>query len=186
MQHHDFKNYKVWMSCLFSPFFSFLNQHSDIDLQLALSNELSNFLASGADFAIRVGYQENSELSQVKLGNIETVLVASPDYVTKMGKALTQPAQLSDCNLIVSDPVNKWKLKCKKSGNVVDVAQNNVKIISNELTVSKKFAVDGLGIALLPTTEIQEELKTASLVNVLPNWKGINRRFLLFGIDDNC
>ena len=162
-------------STLQPMFTSFLNLNFDIDLQLELSNELTNFLASGADFAVRVGYQENSELSQVKLGEIQTVLVSSPDYVTKVGKSLTLPEHLSDCNLIVSNPVNNWKLKCKKLGNVVEVAQNNVKIISNELTVSKKFAVDGLGIALLPTTEIQEELKTGALVNVLPSWEGGRR-----------
>lgn len=162
-------------STLQPMFTRFLNLNTDIDLQLELSNELTNFLSSGADFTIRVGYQENSELSQVKLGEIQTVLVASPAYASKVANLLLRPEDLSNCKLIVSNPVIHWKLKCTNSGNVVEVVQNSVKVISNELTVSKKFAVDGLGIALLPTTEIQEELKNGSLVNVLPSWRGLSR-----------
>lgn len=161
---------------ILQPIFAdFLKKNKDVDLQLELSNELTNFLASGADFAIRVGYQENSELTQVKLGEIQTVLVASPTYATEVANKLLSPQQLSECKLIVSNPVINWKLQCTVSGDTIEVVQNSVKIISNELTVSKRFAVDGLGIALLPTTEIQEELKMGLLVNVLPSWKGLSR-----------
>ena len=156
-------------------FADFLKKNKEVDLQLEVNNELTNFLASGADFAIRVGYQEDSELTQVKLGEIQTVLVASPAYAAEVANKLLSPEQLSDCKLIVSTPIINWKLKCRVSGDTVQVAHDNVKIISNELTVSKKFAVDGLGIALLTTTEVQEELKTGLLVNVLPSWEGVSR-----------
>ncbi|NRA85765.1 MAG: LysR family transcriptional regulator [Gammaproteobacteria bacterium] len=156
-------------------FTSFLNQNVDIDLQLQLSNELTNFLASGADFAIRVGSQENSELSQVKLGELQTLLVASPCYAAKVSEQLTSPEHLASCKLIVSSPVTHWKLQCTNSGNQVEVVQSSVKITANELGISKSFALDGLGIALLPITEIQEELKNGTLVNVLPTWEGYKR-----------
>jgi len=162
-------------STLQPMFTRFLNLNQDIDLKLELSNELTNFLASGADFAIRVGYQENSELTQVKLGEIQTMLVASPSYAAEVASLLIDPVHLLDCKLIVSNPVINWKLKCENSGNIVDIVPNNAKIISNELSVSKKFAIDGLGIALLPTTEIQEALQAGTLVDLLPAWKGVSR-----------
>jgi len=162
-------------STLQPMFTRFLNLNQDIDLKLELSNEITNFLASGADFAIRVGYQENSELTQVKLGEIQTMLVASPSYAAEVANLLTRPEHLLDCKLIVSNPVINWRLKCANSGKIVDIVPSNAKITSNELNVSKKFAIDGLGIALLPTTEIQEALQTGTLVDLLPGWKGVSR-----------
>lgn len=41
---------------ILAPHFSdFLQQHPDIDIEFVLSNQIDNFLTSGADFAIRIG-----------------------------------------------------------------------------------------------------------------------------------
>jgi len=149
--------------------------NSDVDLHLELSNDLTSFLASGADFAIRVGTQESSELSQIKLGEIQTLLVASPYYASKVSEKLTSPDELSHCQLIISNPMSKWQLQCKSSNKKIEVNQNSAKIITNELGVSKRFAIDGFGVALLPITEVQEDLNNGKLVNVLPTWQGLKR-----------
>jgi len=112
-------------------FTSFLELNSDVDLHLELSNDLTSFLASGADFAIRVGTQESSELSQIKLGEIQTLLVASPYYASKVSEKLTSPDELSHCQLIISNPMSKWQLQCKSSNKKIEVNQNSAKIIGS-------------------------------------------------------
>ncbi|GLQ30792.1 LysR family transcriptional regulator [Litoribrevibacter albus] len=163
----------------FQPIFSnFIESHPRIELELEMRNEVTRFLSSGADFAIRIGPQEDSELSQVKLGETRSLLVASPEYAETVG-TLNSLADLSRCHQIVSNPLSRWTLEefdpTGRSIGVEPFLPNRPRVSTNELRVSKQFALDGLGVALMPATEMMDDLRQGRLVNVMPNWQGVKR-----------
>ncbi|UXI03386.1 LysR family transcriptional regulator [Photobacterium sp. TY1-4] len=162
-------------TCL-QPYFSrYLKQYPAIELELELSNSLKHFYSENADFAIRVGKQPDSDLTQLKLGQIETLLVASPAYLASHG-VVEQPRQLADRDLIISRPLAQWELLLRADTQhraLVKSRQRRVQV--NDIQVAKQFVVDGLGITLLPKTEVVRELRDQQLVQVLPDWRGEKR-----------
>jgi LysR family transcriptional regulator AphB len=161
------------------PIFSkFLSAYPKIQLELEMRNENTPFLASGADFAIRIGPQEDSELTHIKLGESRSLLVASAVYAKKIGPLDSLDA-LASCDLIVSRPLNRWKLEALQgkvaSGVIEDFLPGNARVATNELRVSKQFALDGHGVALLPLTEMIDEYRSGQLINVMPGWIGAKR-----------
>ncbi|NQZ52550.1 MAG: LysR family transcriptional regulator [Moritella sp.] len=163
-------------SCLQRYMSCYLHQNPAIDLELELSNTLTEFYSSNADFAIRVGKQKDSDLTSLKLGRIETMLVASPLYIESQGM-LAQPQDLEDADIIISNLLTaSWALfECANTNNRVVFKPSKRRMLVNDLQVAKQFSMSGLGITLLPSTEIKAELENQQLVRVLPNWQGANR-----------
>ncbi|MCJ8348564.1 LysR family transcriptional regulator [Moritella sp.] len=163
-------------SCLQRYMSCYLHQNPAIDLELELSNTLTEFYSSNADFAIRVGKQKDSDLTSIKLGKIETMLVASPLYIESQGM-LEQLQDLEDADIIFSNPLTaSWALfECANTNNRIVFKPRKRRIVVNDLQIAKQFSMSGLGITLLPSTEIKDELKSQQLVRVLPNWQGANR-----------
>ncbi|MFC1234452.1 LysR family transcriptional regulator [Vibrio sp. F74] len=163
-------------SCLQRNMSCYLHQNPEIDLELELSNRLTEFYSSNADFAIRVGKQKDSDLTQLKLGRIETILVASPLYIESLSK-LEDPQDLEGADIIISKPLTSSLalIECSNTDNRVTFKPKKRRILVNDLQVAKQFSTNGLGITLLPSTEIKEELKNQQLVRILPNWQGIDR-----------
>ncbi|RTR05994.1 LysR family transcriptional regulator [Halomonas nitroreducens] len=163
------------ISTLQSMFTRFLEANPGIELQLELSNELTRFLASGADFALRVGPQEDSELSQVKLGDIPLRVVATPGYLAGLSSPPGTPEDLRACRSIVVTPIARWRLQHRTTGERVEFVPDGARVATNELRVARNFVLDGLGVALLPLTEIRDELESGELVPVLADWQGVSR-----------
>ncbi|PSU42450.1 LysR family transcriptional regulator [Photobacterium frigidiphilum] len=154
----------------------YLQIQPSVDLELELSNELTQFSATGADFAIRVGPQRDSELTQVKLGTVQTIAVASPRYLENHSSVLNHPGELMQFDLIFSKPISSWNLyHCDNSDEHIEISPKSKRLVVNDLLISKRFVLDGLGIALLPEIEITNELATGLLTNVLPQWRGEDR-----------
>lgn len=45
----------------------------------------------------------------------------------------------------------------------------------NDLNVAKQFSINGLGITLIPLTEVKNDLESGKLIRVLPDWHGKDR-----------
>ncbi|WP_087021423.1 LysR family transcriptional regulator [Thaumasiovibrio subtropicus] len=157
-----------------SPIFAqFSLRHPDINLNLQLSNELESFHAANADFAIRVGRQEDSDLTQVRLGQVAVHLVASPKYLNGRNP-ITTPQDLSLHALIQCKPIDKWHLKHATKKETTFFPQH-AKVRLNDLMAAKQFLVAGVGIGLMPESEIRQELARGELVAVLPEWQADRR-----------
>lgn len=162
-------------SCLHEPISHYLKENPEIELELELNNALTNFYSSNADLAIRVGKQEDSDLTQLKIGTIKTVLVASPKYLESVD-AIQEPLHLDKCSVIVSESLRLWELfHSSNLSNKVIYHPEKQRIKLNDLHVAKQLAVNGLGITLLPLTEVRAELEQEQLVRVLPEWQGKGR-----------
>jgi len=170
-------------SLLHVPLARYLQLNPQVDLEMELSNELSPFSSSRADFAIRVGPQADSELSQVKLGSINTLLVASPDYLQMHGHP-GAPEDLNQHNLIVARSLSTWLfypedaigLKSAENSRVsISLSSQRQRLVVNDLDVAKQFCMADLGIAFLAETIVKDQLRTGQLVPVLPGWQGKRR-----------
>ncbi len=152
---------------------AFIKAYPDIQLQLELNNKTEDLLDSQVDIALRIGPQNDSQLYQKRLGSVSTIMVAAPDYLAQFGL----PESLEELHkhrLITVNALPVWQLQNKDTkvqASVHPVSATQV----NDPRVASQFSVDGLGIALLPLTEVKGELKQGHLVTVLAPWCGPKR-----------
>jgi DNA-binding transcriptional LysR family regulator len=149
----------------------FLAAHPKVRVDFVLSDGRADLIADRIDVALRGGILEDSSLFARKVldaGN--DGLVASPAYVARQGVPDTlQDLAGHDC-LVFGHPSGKatWRVTGP------DGAQAEVQVAGrfsgNTAQALRKAALAGLGIALLPSTLTQRDLRAGLLVPVLPQY----------------
>ncbi|MCP3862063.1 MAG: LysR family transcriptional regulator [Aestuariibacter sp.] len=156
---------------------SFTNEYPDIQLDLELSNHQMDLIETQADLAIRIGKQPDSSFYQRRLGELETVLIATPAYLKAHGEP-SHPSELVEHNLIGISMRKKWVLhNYVNSQSFTLYPQCRAQI--NDPVFVKYFVLDSQGIALVPLTEVKNELDSGEAVRILPDWKGEVRDIFL-------
>jgi len=151
----------------------FLKTYPDIRLTLTLNNENKDLLEHQVDLALRIGPQSDMRLYQQRLGSIATVLVASPDYLSAAGRP-SVPDDLAMHKLIQVVALSRWELKNAVSG-VREIVHVSPFVSVDDIGLARQLAVDGHGLALMPVTEICDDLQAGRLEPVLTDWQGPGR-----------
>jgi len=149
---------------------SFIRQYPEIKLDLNLSNDTQDLTASQADIALRIGPQASSSLYQKRVGAIDTLLVASADYLTN-NPPPTQLSDLTNHRLIGSHHIAHWQMNNSVTGKQ-QALRPRFSCLINDVKLISQLVGDGLGIALLPYSEIAQQLEAGKLIRVLPQWQG--------------
>lgn len=160
-----------------SMWVSFTRDYPDIQLDLELSNLQMDLIEAQADLAIRIGKQPDSSFYQRRLGELETVLVATQTYIEAHG-APEHPSQLIEHNLIGLTMRKKWVLHQQTTSQSYTLYPQWRAQINDPVFV-KYFVLDSQGIALVPLTEVKAELDSGEAVRILPDWKGEVRDIFL-------
>ncbi len=149
---------------------AFIRAYPDIDLDLQLNNTTEDVISAQADIAIRIGPQNDSLLYQQRLGKISTILVASPEYLLLQGV----PSTLDDLHqhrIIGVHNFSAWKLTNNKTQQQVELHPKYTTSV-NDLRFASQLACDAIGIALLPISEVNDELNKGVLRQILTPWNG--------------
>ena len=152
----------------------FIEDHTDLTLNIVLSDEFADIVADGFDLAIRIGELGDSTLVARKLAPVRRILCASPAYVARHG----QPATVDDlARHLCLRPHNNdtWKLQ-GRDGALNYKPQG--RLITNSSEVVREAVLSGAGIALRSTWDIGTELRSGTLVQVLPGWEGSSNLFV--------
>ncbi len=142
------------------------NPHVEFDL--IYSNEVLDLVKLGIDIAIRVGNLKDSSMIQKKVGKVEFVLACSPKYLER-NRVPNHPDQLEELDLIgfSREKDMKWNLQSgtqKTSFKIKPVHSAN-----NFITV-RDLARNGHGVAFLPLSVCEEEMRNGELVQILKSW----------------
>ncbi len=151
---------------LFEAIEAFVTMHPNTTFQLVLSDSLSQLVDERVDIALRYTHQPDEQLIARKLMFINTVVCASPDYLASTNK-ITTPQDLLQHNCLLHSGNSIWHFLGENSDEKVTVKGN---INANDMTVLRKAAIRGMGIANLPCDLAQEYLKTKQLVKVMPTY----------------
>ena len=159
---------------LLQPMWSgFIKTYPDITLELMLSNSVDNMLSSGADIALRIGPQESSMLYQKRLGSLQTVLVATPEYLSLNGEP-QDLEELEQHRLIGTNTLVSWIMLNAEAGKKQELRPRFSTLV-NDVNMVTQLVCDDLGISLLPMSEVSHLIKSGKLMRVLPSWQGPNR-----------
>ncbi len=144
----------------------FLALYPALGIDLQVSNQAVNLVEERIDLAIRVTNDLDPNVIARRLGECESVLCASPDYLARHGRP-TEPKQLAMHNCLHYSQFSRglWHFRQADGEHVaLEVAGN---FSANESSLLTNAARAGLGIALLPQLEVRQSLASGELVPVL-------------------
>ncbi|MBE3637749.1 LysR family transcriptional regulator [Mangrovicoccus algicola] len=152
---------------------AFVAAHPEVELDLRLSNRVENLVEAGADLALRVGPQPDSGLTRRRLGLTCTIVVGAPGYLRRHG-CPDDPAALERHRIIGTAAVSPWLLIPAEGGRAVTPPLSPATRL-DDVGLGTHLAREGLGLALLPVTQVAADIRAGRLVHVLPGWRGPER-----------
>jgi DNA-binding transcriptional LysR family regulator len=149
----------------------FLVAHPKVRVDFVLSDGRADLIADRIDVAFRGGILEDSGLFARKVLDAGSDgLVASPAYIARRGVPATlQDLVDHDC-LAFSHPSGKATWRVTGPDGAPAEVQVAGRFSGNTAQALRKAALAGLGIALLPSTLTQRDLRAGLLVPMLPGY----------------
>ncbi|EHL31432.1 LysR family transcriptional regulator [Legionella drancourtii] len=141
----------------------FMQKHPKISMDILVGSEDVGIYSSTFDLALSFEVIKHPKLSCSKLFSIQRNTFASPAYLKQYGNPHTIE-ELAKHNCLVNTLYglqNKWIFNKK----IIHVSGN---FKSNNASVLKQAAVEGVGLIWAPYFSVTEEVKKGLLVPVLP------------------
>jgi DNA-binding transcriptional LysR family regulator len=126
----------------------FLSAYPEIDIDLRLTDRISNIVEDGIDVAIRVGQLPDSSLKALRVGNIRHVICASPAYLARHGTP-AKPADLRVHQCVTFTGLEGAKEWTFRSGRKVDRLTVRSRLAVTTAEAAADAAIDGVGITRL-------------------------------------
>lgn len=146
----------------------FMKAYPAIELDLSFSDRLVDVVEEGFDAVVRTGEPTDSRLSARKLGIYRYGLVASPAYLQRHGTPQV-PKDLAGHRCLHyrfpnSGKLETWPLPRTEGESDFQLPTS---MICDNIETRVCFALQGLGIALLPDFSIKEHLRHGQLTPLL-------------------
>ena len=119
--------------------------------------------------ALRVGVPVDSSLRSRKLGQTGRHLVASPEYLQAQ-PPLNDPRDLPAHHCLLHTGLSRGDVWAFRRGEETQRAAVRGRFSANNSEALKTMAIEGLGVALLATWLVAEELNSGALQEVLAEW----------------
>ncbi|MCL1124348.1 LysR substrate-binding domain-containing protein [Shewanella surugensis] len=95
------------------------------------------------------------------------------DYIKRQGLPQTLD-ELNSHQLIGNPSVLVWHLTDEASAQQ-KILYPKLEIITNDISLMTQFVCDGLGMVLLPMSQVNTQINNGLLHHVLPQWRGPER-----------
>lgn len=150
----------------------FHEQYPNIDLMVGFGDKPVDLVQDGVDCAIRVGELQDSSLVARRLGSLQTLTAASPEYIERHGEPtsiddlqehlavhyfFTRTGRVAEMNFVVG-------------GKTVEAKVRGTLAV-NDAEAYVTCGVKGVGIIQSPRFMLVPHLQKGELVEVLPQWK---------------
>ncbi|MEQ8822846.1 MAG: LysR family transcriptional regulator [Filomicrobium sp.] len=145
----------------------FMGQYPELTIEMALSDRFIDPIEEGVDVTVRIGELADSSLIARKLAPARLVLAASPDYLKAHGKPKSADDLKEHRCLHYGHTTSMPRWQLMVDGQPASVPVTAV-MCSNNGDILRKGALQGTGIALLPTFIIGQDIADGALRQVLP------------------
>jgi DNA-binding transcriptional LysR family regulator len=130
---------------------SYMEAHPGVILDLDMDDAQVNLIQEGVDLALRIGRLEDSSMIALPLAPIRSVIVASPDYLSRYGEPDTPEALSRHRCLCYSNLPEAQKWRLIDSAGKSSVVNVDARLLANNGDLLLASAAAGLGICLSPS-----------------------------------
>jgi DNA-binding transcriptional LysR family regulator len=147
---------------------AFLNQHPEVNLQLALADRFVDVVNEGFDVAVRVGALEDSSLVARRITSFEVAICAAPEYIARAGQPKIPADLIHHCCLDFTNwsMQGGWKALRKNS----NFRSQTPRFEADNAQALLGVALQGIGIIMMPKALLKAELEAGRLIPLLESY----------------
>lgn len=157
----------------------FAQHYPRVKVELNITNRNVDLIAEGFDLAIRLGQLPDSGLVARKLEDAALLLVASPDYLHRMGSPQTlEELHRHTCLPFIMPRTGRiapWVFRDEERD--IDWLPGSTIEISDDVLGVVSLAEQGMGICQSYEFIVRDRIQRSQLVEVLPHLRGRSRPF---------
>jgi DNA-binding transcriptional LysR family regulator len=145
----------------------FLSLHAAVDVRLVLTDRALSLIDDHLDIAVRIGSLPDTHLVAVRIGEIRTIVCASPVYLQRHGTPKS-PEQLASHQCVTFASItnaNAWVLR---GGQSVPIRS---RLVVNTAEAAIDGALLGLGLTQLLSYQVAAAVRAGKLVRVLRRYE---------------
>jgi len=157
--------------CLLPLVPKFLDAYRQVELDVSLTDAVIDLVDDRTDVALRSGPLRDSALMARKLLETRRVIVASPDYIERLGAPVT-PRDLAHHNCLRFNfrrAFDEWPFRDPVSGEPYGLAVGG-NAHGNNGVILRQLALAGVGLARLGHFHVAEDIAEGRLVPVLESF----------------
>ncbi|XXN64816.1 LysR family transcriptional regulator [Enterobacter ludwigii] len=144
---------------------AFLQQHTEMQIEVVLSDSYQDLIENGLDIALRIGELQDSSMVARQVGNVRPTLVASPDYLQRAGTP-SHPAELAQHALVASlRHTREWRFS--QDLRVRITPRLRVNDVESQLEALR----NAHGIGRLLSYQVLDDIHNGKLMQLLPEWE---------------
>jgi len=150
---------------------TFLRHHPQVAARVLMVNRVVDLTGEGVDLAVRLAPLRDSTLTAIKVGEVRTLLCASPDYLARVGSpATSHDLDQHDCiGLNAEGDGELWPFGMAP-GQATRVRSLKVRtrLSVNNAAAAIDAALRGHGIIRARSYQVAEHLAAGRLIRLLP------------------
>lgn len=151
---------------LMKPVSDFMARYPEVQVNMQLADRYVDIVEEGIDVAIRIGDLQDSSLIAKKLADIDMMICASPEYLSRHPMPET-PEQLTDHNCLIDSNLrsgDRWPVAGYEAGSMIKV-NGNLRV--NSAAAIHQMVIAGHGLGLLPGFVAGDDIISGRLQQVL-------------------
>jgi len=165
----------TWIAPLLGEFHA---RHPEVRVELVLSNDALDLIASEIDLALRIGNLPDSNLVARKLSVFRTAVYATPSYIERFGEPLHPDDLVHHRALAMTKNRNnnffQWTLSDGESTR--DYAIDPI-VLANDPAALRGALLGGEGLMLTSDVMIRAYAEQGLVQRVLGGWRGLDYDF---------
>ncbi|EPJ3205658.1 LysR family transcriptional regulator [Salmonella enterica subsp. enterica serovar Derby] len=156
---------------LLEPLLQFLSRYPQLSVEWMLNDKTVDFLSDNIDCAIRVGAEVDPATVSVLLAEVPRSMVASPVLLEQYG-AISHPEQLSALPWIAVNTFFQHSVSLlHQARNVPATLTILPRLSTDSIYVARNAALAGLGVTIVSSWMVEEDITNGRLVMLLPEWR---------------
>lgn len=156
---------------LLEPLLQFLSRYPQLSVEWMLNDKTVDFLSDNIDCAIRVGAEVDPATVSVLLAEVPRSMVASPVLLEQYG-AISHPEQLSVLPWIAVNTFFQHSVSLLHQARNEPVTLTiSPRLSTDSIYVARNAALAGLGVTIVSSWMVEEDIANGRLVMLLPEWR---------------
>ena len=156
---------------LLKPLTEFLQRYPQLSVEWMLNDRSVDFLGDNLDCAIRVGVEVDPATVSVLLAEVPRSVVASPELLARY-PAVKTPEDLQQLPWIAISSFYQRHVELFHDASSAPARVTiTPRLSTDSLYVARNTALTGLGVAVVSSWTVQDDIQEGRLVHLLPEWQ---------------
>ncbi|MBS3046633.1 LysR family transcriptional regulator [Enterobacter mori] len=155
---------------LLKPLTDFLQRYPQLSVEWMLNDKSVDFLSDNIDCAIRVGAEVDPATVSVQLAEVPRSIVASPALLARFPK-VSNPEDLQALPWIAISTFYQRHVELFDGAAQPTRIAITPRLSTDSLYVARNTALTGLGVALVSSWTVKEDIQEGRLIPLLPEWQ---------------